>query len=184
MILLIQCTLCHLMTKGETSMAASILSIRVEPEVKQSFVDLCEKLGLTASAAVNMFMRQMLREKGLPFKPSLHMEDEREEALNSSGEEIGELASAVGKIAAQYPQISSVILFGSYARGEAGLDSDIDLRVTYDRESTFGLLGMASFSAAVGEATGRSIDVVSAEALDDDLASAIERDGVLLYERA
>ena len=160
-------------------MAASILSVRVESQVKQSFVGLCEELGLTASTAVNLFMRQMLRERALPFRPSLGCE-----VACGPIDEVDKLAQAVRGIAADYPQIQSVTLFGSLARREAREDSDIDLRVLYDEDSDFGLLGLASFSAAVQEAGGRPVDIVSAGKLSDALAHAIERDGVVLYERA
>lgn len=162
-------------------MEASVLSVRVESHIKQSFIELCEELGLTASAAVNMFMRQMLREQALPFRPSLPSAGSG--ACKIPGA-IGFIAQTVKGIAAEYSQITQVILFGSFARGEAGPDSDIDLRVVYDEMSDFGLLGMASFSAAVEQALGRPVDVVSAQALDEDLAASIERDGVVLYERA
>lgn len=52
-------------------MAASVLSVRVDSSIKDSFAELCEELGMTSSVAVNMFMRQMLRERSLPFVPSL-----------------------------------------------------------------------------------------------------------------
>ena len=42
-------------------MAASVLSVRVDSSIKDSFAELCEELGMTSSVAVNMFMRQMLR---------------------------------------------------------------------------------------------------------------------------
>ena len=44
-------------------MAASVLSVRVDSSIKDSFAELCEELGMTSSVAVNMFMRQMLRER-------------------------------------------------------------------------------------------------------------------------
>lgn len=52
-------------------MAASVLSVRVDSSIKDSFAELCEELGMTSSVAVNMFMKQMLRERSLPFVPSL-----------------------------------------------------------------------------------------------------------------
>ena len=39
-------------------MAASVLSVRVDSSIKDSFAELCEELGMTSSVAVNMFMRQ------------------------------------------------------------------------------------------------------------------------------
>lgn len=49
-------------------MAASVLSVRVDSSIKDSFAELCEELGMTSSVAVNMFMRQMpARAVSLPF---------------------------------------------------------------------------------------------------------------------
>ncbi len=43
------------------------LSIRTTDETKYSFEGFCESLGLTVSAAVNMFMRVSLRENRIPL---------------------------------------------------------------------------------------------------------------------
>ena len=47
-----------------------------------------------------------------------------------------------------------MILFGSYARGEARADSDIDLRLEVDREQGFGLFALSAFGEAVRKETG------------------------------
>lgn len=44
------------------------LSIRTTDETKYSFEGFCESLGLTVSAAVNMFMKVSLRENRIPFE--------------------------------------------------------------------------------------------------------------------
>ena len=44
------------------------LSIRTTDETKYSFEGFCESLGLTVSAAVNMFMKVALRENRIPFE--------------------------------------------------------------------------------------------------------------------
>ena len=77
-----------------------------------------------------------------------------------------------------------MILFGSYARGEARADSDIDLRLEVDREQGFGLFALSAFGEAVRKETGRQVDLVSSDYLDDDLAAVIEREGVIVYDRA
>ena len=43
--------------------------VRVEPEIKDQAEKVMEKLGLSASTAINMFYRQMIAEQALPFKP-------------------------------------------------------------------------------------------------------------------
>ena len=160
-------------------MTASVLSVRVDSSIKDSFAELCEELGMTSSVAVNMFMRQMLRERSLPFVPSLG-KSYASESASAGILDPAQIESAVREAAA----IKSVILFGSYARGEAHADSDIDLRLEVDREQGFGLFALSAFGEAVRKETGRQVDLVSSDYLDDDFAAVIEREGVVLYDRA
>ena len=95
-----------------------------------------------------------------------------------------QIESAVREAASTIPAIKTVILFGSYARGEAHADSDIDLRLEVDREQGFGLFALSAFGEAVRKETGRQVDLVSSDHLDDELAAVIEREGVILYDRA
>ena len=161
-------------------MAASVLSVRVDSSIKDSFAELCEELGMTSSVAVNMFMRQMLRERSLPFVPSLGKSSASESAA-AGILDTAQIESAVREAASPIPAIKTVILFGSYARGA---DSDIDLRLEVDREQGFGLFALSAFGEAVRKETGRQVDLVSSDYLDDDLAAVIEREGVILYDRA
>ena len=162
-------------------MAASVLSVRVDSSIKDSFAELCEELGMTSSVAVNMFMRQMLRERSLPFVPSLGKSSASESAA-AGILDTAQIESAVREAASPIPAIKTVILFGSY--GEARADSDIDLRLEVDREQGFGLFALSAFGEAVRKETGRQVDLVSSDYLDDDLAAVIEREGVILYDRA
>jgi len=43
-------------------------TFRVNPEVKKESIELFESLGITMSDAINLFLRQALREGGLPFE--------------------------------------------------------------------------------------------------------------------
>lgn len=44
---------------------------RVEPEIKEQAELIMEKLGLSASTAINMFYRQIIYRNGMPFSPVL-----------------------------------------------------------------------------------------------------------------
>ncbi len=160
-------------------MPASVLSVRVDSDVKESFARLCEELGMTSSVAVNMFMRQMLRDRSLPFTPSLTTIEHREGVLSRS-----EIVDAVQEASVSRDAIESVVLFGSYARGDAGSQSDIDLRLIIDPDKRMGLFAASSFADEVREATGKEVDVVTAQGLRGDIADAIEREGVTIYERS
>lgn len=45
----------------------AIVSIRMDDEVKKKFEIFCDSIGISVSAAVNMFARMALREDRLPF---------------------------------------------------------------------------------------------------------------------
>lgn len=43
-------------------------TIRVEPEVKREATAVLDELGLSLSSAVNLFLRAVVREQGMPFE--------------------------------------------------------------------------------------------------------------------
>ena len=51
-------------------MSQSVLSVRVEDDIKKNFDTFCSNAGLNASVAVNMFIRATLRERRIPFEIS------------------------------------------------------------------------------------------------------------------
>lgn len=44
------------------------MSVRMDAEIKRQFEDFCEEVGLTPTAAVNIFVRTVLREGRIPFE--------------------------------------------------------------------------------------------------------------------
>ncbi|MCD8017639.1 MAG: type II toxin-antitoxin system RelB/DinJ family antitoxin [Oscillospiraceae bacterium] len=52
-------------------MAQSIVSVRMDDQLKQDFDAVCGELGLTMSTAVTLLAKKMTREKRLPFEVSL-----------------------------------------------------------------------------------------------------------------
>ena len=51
-------------------MAQTLVNIRMDENVKKSMEKLCNELGITISAAFNIFARKMIRENGIPFEVS------------------------------------------------------------------------------------------------------------------
>ena len=45
----------------------AIVSVRMEDETKRKFETFCDSVGITVSAAVNMFVKMTIREDRLPF---------------------------------------------------------------------------------------------------------------------
>lgn len=159
-------------------MAQSVLSVRMDEKTKRDFGSFCEEVGMSVSTAINMFVRQTLREGRIPFSISV---------VPASGPTVLEreaIVEAVRSAAQLFPAIKQVVLFGSYARGEARADSDIDLRIVRDADAPFSAMNLAAFSEEVRGRTGRPVDVLSKRVIDNaKLAEAIEREGVVVYER-
>ena len=57
----------------------STLSIRIEEKTKREASETLEALGLDLSTAVKMFLKQVVIEQGIPFKPTRTPKQIREE---------------------------------------------------------------------------------------------------------
>ncbi|MBQ9489490.1 MAG: type II toxin-antitoxin system RelB/DinJ family antitoxin [Lachnospiraceae bacterium] len=49
-------------------MALTTLTSRVEEQDKAAFDDFCSSVGLTASAAINMYVKVVVRDRKIPFE--------------------------------------------------------------------------------------------------------------------
>ena len=93
---------------------------------------------------------------------------------------VDEIKEIVETLAAQYGA-DRIYLFGSYARGDADKDSDIDLRI--DKGAIRGLR-MGGLAADLEDALGIPVDLVPTGSLDSNFLNSISDDEVLLYEAA
>ena len=55
------------------SIKSSNVAARVEPEIKEQAEAIMSRLGISASAGINMFYRQIILWNGLPFRPAIPM---------------------------------------------------------------------------------------------------------------
>ena len=74
-------------------------------------------------------------------------------------------------------------LFGSFARGEETPDSDVDILVTLDYSQPVGLEFFGMFED-LKELLGRPVDLVVDRSLAHFARESVERDKILIYERA
>ena len=52
-------------------MAQATISARIDEKDKMAFDDFCSDVGLNTSAAINLFVKAVLRERRIPFEISL-----------------------------------------------------------------------------------------------------------------
>ena len=89
---------------------------------------------------------------------------------------IADIQRLVLPVAQRYG-MERVCLFGSYARGEARPDSDIDLHI--DSGAIRGYFELAGFYRELEEALAMPVDVLTTGALEDDFLARIEKEEVV-----
>lgn len=61
------------------------LNIRIDRKLKEDADQVCGEIGLTLSAAINIYFRKIVREKRIPFElsidPAYETKDQNEECL-------------------------------------------------------------------------------------------------------
>lgn len=82
---------------------------------------------------------------------------------------------------AAYP-VDRAYVFGSFARGEARADSDLDLLVDLDRSKPFGL-AFVQMQLDLEAMLGRKVDVVTRAALSKYIEPYVTKDLQLIYAR-
>ena len=89
-----------------------------------------------------------------------------------------ELKTLIAPVAQRFG-IDRIYLFGSYARGEARNDSDVDIRI--DGGSIRSFLTLGNLYNAMEDALQKSVDIITGGDADEEFLSAISAEEVLIY---
>lgn len=66
-----------------TKVPMTTVSFRTKLATKRKVEGIFDEMGITMSAAINMFLTQVAREKGMPFTPNVQGKSEKDVALSS-----------------------------------------------------------------------------------------------------
>lgn len=75
-----------------------------------------------------------------------------------------------------------IALFGSFVRGEAGPDSDVDLIVDFDRPT--GFLALVRLERELSEVLGRKVDLLTEKGISPHLRDRILNEQQVIYDAA
>ncbi len=91
---------------------------------------------------------------------------------------LDEIRECIVPIAKEYG-VEKVYLFGSYARGDATEQSDLDFRIDKGKIRSYFVLG--GLYNRLSDALSKPIDLVTTESLDLEFIKSIAPEEVLLY---
>lgn len=81
--------------------------------------------------------------------------------------------------------VKSVYLFGSYARGEAKEESDVDLLIEYDdTKKMLSLFDVLRFKVGLEEKLHRNVELVEGEYLHKRFRSFVDKDKFQIFPAA
>lgn len=162
----------------------ALLTIRIEPEVKEKLESLYSSFGLNISDAINMFIHQSLLVGGLPFdlknpgfkgEMSVENDDFKEESVELS---IDDLRKLIAPIAEKY-ELKSLYLIGSRARGDNRSDSDYDFCFEMKKPS---LMRESELLADLRDAVQCEVDLIDRTVASEKFLNDIRKDEVRIYE--
>lgn len=94
---------------------------------------------------------------------------------------LDEIRSIAAPIAERHG-VTALYLFGSYARGEAAEESDLDFRI--EKGSIRSLFQLADFRIALEDGFQKKLDVLTTPMLSEQFLESIRAEEVLIYARS
>jgi predicted nucleotidyltransferase len=140
------------------------------------------------SARVPVELRNRLKVVAAKRGVSLQrlMQDAVETLLEDAEREPPQLAEVVARLRAHAPEmqergVTHLWVFGSVARGEAGVESDIDVAVDIDPEADFSLLDLVGVKQAAEDLLAWPTDLVERATLKRLVRPEMEREAVQVF---
>lgn len=94
--------------------------------------------------------------------------------------DISEIRDMIKDIALNYG-VERIILFGSYATGDATCSSDIDLRI--DKGKIRDYFELSSFSLELEKRLNKNVDVLTTGSLSEKFLRNISKEEIIIYEQ-
>lgn len=142
------------------------VNIRMKPELKRQFKIFCTDMGLSMTEAFNLLAQKAVNEYKMPLL-----------GQNDNVLSIKDIKKLVSKLIKKY-QAEYAILFGSYARGEADAESDIDIIIVGGEN--FSAFDALAFGEELRELTSKKVDAFEMREVEKntEFYQSILREGV------
>lgn len=120
------------------------VNVRMKPELKKQFKRFCADMGMSMTEAFNLLAQKAIDEYKTPLIKQ-----------GSNILKMDVIKVLISKLVKKY-KAEYAILFGSYARGEANEESDIDIIIVGGKN--FSALNVLAFGEELRELTNKKVD--------------------------
>lgn len=155
-----------------------LLNIRIDPLLKNGFQEISVKEGVGMSTILEACISDIVKRGSLPIYIRSKIKAQTKPVIS-----IPELKKAVDEVAfrSYRGKIKTVSVFGSYSRGEATRNSDIDLFI--DPKDGFTALDLVGLGDALEKELGKKVDLVTkGDNVGPAFLSSLKRDAIQIYE--
>jgi predicted nucleotidyltransferase len=141
-------------------------------------------IGARISADAKRRLKRVAAERGVTVQSLV--EGAVTDYLSALDREAPPLAQVVGRLREAADRfhlrgVGHLWVFGSVARGEARVGSDVDLAVEPAKGRSLSIVGLASLKAMASEILGAPTDVVLRSGLAPQIRATVERDGIAVF---
>lgn len=157
----------------------SNIIIRIDSNIKKDFQEIINKNGYNTTLVLNSFIYDVVENKKIPE----YILERLKPIKNPDSISIPYIKKCLCEIMENFPKkndVKKIYLFGSYARGEENFASDIDIRVELTGNISF--FDIVEISDSLERKTGKKIDLVTSNNLDERFYKEIKKDEICLYE--
>ena len=156
------CALCYTEIMPASQSASAFLSVRLPEATRDRLKAVAAARGETVQGLVGNLVEHFLADA-----------DRKPPTLGSVMSKLRAHAQALTDRG-----VTGLWVFGSVARGNARIDSDVDLFAEFDPGAHLSLVGIASLRAELSDLLGTPADLVERRALHPAAREAAERDAV------
>ena len=155
----------------------TLINLRITKTLKDDFQIVCENEGYTMSEVIEASMIDIVSRNNIPINIRSKIQKKKRMIIN-----IPFIKQCVDNYIYQNKEnkIQSVSLFGSYAKGLAKANSDIDLFVDFDDDAT--LFDVSNLQRHLEKETSKKIDIATNKE-NISFYNHIQKERIKLYER-
>jgi predicted nucleotidyltransferase len=156
------------------------INLRVEPHIKRECEAIAKASGVSLSSLINSYLTSLAHRGKIPLISLAKARNghQKEDILS-----FATIYQTVNDVLSTFPanKVRKAYLFGSYSRGEATKESDVDILL--ESGDQMSLFDLGRINGELSERFQRPVDTVpSSKSLDPRIAENVMKERKIIYE--